>query len=131
MGDDERSERRARGLAMYREVYGPDAPLPSGESAEFFDLLVIDHQFADVWSRRALAVPARRLLTIGVLAANHRHEIVAFQFARALETGELTPEQVREVVIHLVSYLGTTTSGDLYQAGERAIASHAERVGAS
>jgi 4-carboxymuconolactone decarboxylase len=119
------ADRRALGLAMYREVYGENAPLPEGGSAEFFELLVIDQQFAEVWSRRALGIPARRLLTIGVLAATRRFDIVQFQFRRALESGELTPEQVREVVIHLVSYVGTPSSGDLYRASEAAIAAHA------
>jgi 4-carboxymuconolactone decarboxylase len=119
------AERRELGLAMYREVYGENAPLPESGSAEFFELLVIDQQFAEVWSRRALGIPARRLLTLGVLAATRRFDIVQFQFARALEAGELTTEQVREVVIHLVSYVGTPSSGDLHRACEAAIAAHA------
>ncbi len=117
-------ERRARGLALYHEVYGPDAALPDGGDAEFFDLLILDQQFSEVWSRRALPIPSRRLLTIGVLAAGGRFPIIQLQFTRALETGELTPEQVREVVIHLITYVGTPASGDLYQAGEKAIAAH-------
>lgn len=126
------AERRTRGLAMYREVYGDDAPLPEGDSAAaFFELLVIDQQFAEVWSRRALPIPMRRLLTIGVLAAMHRFDILEFQFARTLATGELTPEQVREVVIHLITYVGTPSSGSLYQAGERAIAAHARGTAAA
>jgi len=111
---------------MYREVYGENAALPEGGQADFFDLLIIDQQFAEVWSRRALPIPSRRLLTIGVLAATRRFDIVELQFKRALETGELTAEQVREVVIHLVSYVGTPSSGGLHQASEAAIAAQAE-----
>jgi 4-carboxymuconolactone decarboxylase len=126
MGDDDRAdERRARGLAMYHEVYGDDAALPAGGAADFFDLLIIDQQFAEVWSRRALAIPARRLLTIGVLAATRRFDILELQFTRALATGELTVEQVREVVIHLIGYVGTPSSGDLHRASEAAIAASA------
>lgn len=126
MGDErENDERRKRGLAMYREVYGENAPLPPGGSAEFFDLLIIEQQFAEVWSRRALPVAARRLLTMGVLAATRRFDILEIQFGRVLETGELTAEQVREVVIHLITYIGTPSSGDLFRASEAAIAAHA------
>jgi 4-carboxymuconolactone decarboxylase len=110
---------------MYREVYGDNAIIPEGDSAEFFDLLIIDQQFSEVWSRRALPIPSRRLLTMGVLAATRRFDILELQFKRVLENGEMTAEQVREVVIHLVSYLGTPSSGDLYQAGEAAIREHA------
>ena len=121
--------RRERGLAMYKEVYGDDAMLPPGGSAEFFDLLIIDQQFSEVWSRRALPIPSRRLLTMGVLAATRRFDILELQFKRVLENGELTVEQVREVVIHLTSYLGTPSSGDLYKACENAIHAHDEREG--
>ncbi len=122
------NQRRAEGLAMYREVYGDNALLPEGGQAEFFDLLIIDQQFAEVWSKRALPIAARRLLTMGVLAATRRFDILELQFKRVLATGELTVEQVREVVIHLVSYLGTPSSGDLFQAGEAAITAHPGRA---
>jgi 4-carboxymuconolactone decarboxylase len=128
--EESAEDRRERGLAVYREVYGEDAALPPGASAEFFDLLIIDQQFAEVWSRRALPIPMRRLLTMGVLAATRRFDILELQFARVLETGELTEEQVREVVIHLISYVGTPSSGDLYRASEAGIQAHRERVAA-
>jgi 4-carboxymuconolactone decarboxylase len=107
---------------MFHEVYGDGVQPPP--NATFFDLLIIDQQFAEVWSRPALSVPARRLLVMGVLAASGRFDILGTQFRRALETGELTAEQVREVVIHLIGYVGTPASGDLFQAGEGAIAAH-------
>ncbi|MBW2271220.1 MAG: carboxymuconolactone decarboxylase family protein [Deltaproteobacteria bacterium] len=124
--DENTNDRRTRGLAMYREVYGENAVVPEGDSAEFFDLLIIDQQFSEVWSRRALPIPSRRLLTMGVLAATRRFDILEIQFKRVLETGELTEEQLREVVIHLVSYIGTPSSGDLYRASETAIAAQRE-----
>ena len=123
--------RRDRGLATYREVYGDDAPLPEGGTAEFFELLIIDQQFAEVWSRQALPIASRRLLTMGVLAAMQRFDILQFQFARTLATGELTAEQVREVVIHLITYIGTPSSGDLHRASEAAIAAHTAADSAS
>lgn len=122
----EAKARRQRGLDTYRKVYGPNAPQPAGGQAEFFDLLMIDQQFAEVWSREALPIPMRRLLTMGVLAATHRFDILGLQYARVLETGEFTVEQVRESVIHLITYIGTPSSGDLYRVSEAAIAAHLE-----
>ena len=118
MADD---ERRRRGIETYQKVYGADAALPEGGEAEFFDLLILDQQFSEVWSREALPIPSRRLLTIGVLAEKQRFDLVELQFKRALETGELTEEQVREVVIHLVGYVGTPSSGPLHEASLNAI----------
>jgi 4-carboxymuconolactone decarboxylase len=115
------TDRWERGLAVYREVYGDDAVVFERGQAPFFDLM-LEQLFAEVWSRPALDVPSRRLLTMGVLAAQHRFETLGSQFARALSAGELTVEQVREVVVHLVPYVGYPSSGDLFRVGEEAIA---------
>ena len=110
---------------MYRAVYGDDAVVFEQGDAEFFDLMV-SQLFAEVWSRPGLALPARRLLVMGVLAAQHRYDTLRAQFARALATGELTAAQVREVVIHLIPYVGYPSSGELYRAGEDAITAATE-----
>ena len=114
-------ERFARGMAVYREVYGESSyASPQGES-DFFDLM-IEQLFAEVWTRPGLTVPMRRLMVMGVLAAQHRFDVLLIQFRRSLETGELTPDQVREVVIFLVAYVGYPVSGDLRRVSELAIA---------
>ncbi len=112
-----------RGLAQYRRVYGDDAFAFEPGQAEFFDIM-IEQLFGEVWTRPALAIDQRRLLVMGVLAAQHHFGTLQIQFTRALATGELTAEQVREVVIHLVPYVGYPSSSELYGAGEAAIASH-------
>ena len=120
MTDD---ERMARGLAKYREVYGDDAIVfPPGEVA-FFDLM-ITQLFGEVWTRPDLAIDQRRLLIMGVLAAQHRFDTLQTQFTRALAGGELTVAQVREVVIHLIPYVGIPSASDLFRVSEAAIAGH-------
>ena len=37
---------------------------------------------------------------------------------------ELTPEQVREIIIQLISYIGYSSSSDLYRVSETAIATY-------
>ena len=59
---------------------------------------------------------------MGVLAAQQRFDVLGLQFERALRTGELTVEQVREAVIHLVAYVGYPSSGQLFAVSEAAIA---------
>ena len=86
-----------------------------------FDLM-IEQLFAEVWTRPALDIPTRRLLSLGVLAAQGRFDLVGLQFERALRAGELTAEQIRESVIHLVAYCGYPASGQLLAVSEAAIA---------
>lgn len=126
--DDERREtveveRRARGLDVYREVYGEDAVAFDPGQSDFFDLMM-SHLFGEVWARPALPIEARRLLVMGVLAAQHRYDTLGVQFSRALATGELDADQVREVVIQLIPYVGYPSSSDLYRVSETAIATH-------
>jgi alkylhydroperoxidase/carboxymuconolactone decarboxylase family protein YurZ len=115
--------RRARGLGVYREVYGDDMIAFEPGQIEFFDQMLAN-LFGDVWGRPALPIPSRRLLVIGVLAAQARFDTLEIQLARALASGELTVEQVREVVIHLIPYVGYGSSSDLYAVSETAIRKH-------
>lgn len=116
-------ERRASGLAMYKQVYGDDAVAFEPGQAEFFDLMM-GHLFGEVWARPGLAIAERRLLVMGVLAAQHRFDVLQTQFERTLDNGELTADQVREVALQLIPYVGYPCSGDLYRVSETAIAAH-------
>ena len=121
---DSSVERQRRGRAMFEEVYGDVVPaLPQGANSAF-DLLIVEQQFAEVWSRPALSVSSRRLLIIGVLAAIRNFDTLELQFRRALQTNELSAEEIREIVIHLVTYIGTPALGDLIRVSETAIAAH-------
>ena len=113
---------------MYRAVYGDDAVVFDAGTADFFDLM-IDHLFAEVWTRPGLTIDARRLLVMGVLAAQHRFDTLGLQFERALESGALTVDQVREVGIQLIPYVGYPCSGDLYRVSEAAINARAGEKG--
>lgn len=117
------AQRRARGIARYHEVYGDDAFVFDAGAVPFFDLM-IEHLFGEVWSRPALDTSTRRLLVMGVLAAQGRFDTLGLQLRRALATGELTVEQVREVPIHLIPYVGYPSSSELYRVSEKAVAEH-------
>jgi 4-carboxymuconolactone decarboxylase len=115
------ADRWESGMAMYRRIYGDDAVgWPRGQSA-MFDVM-IEQLFAEIWTRPGLDIPTRRLITLGVLAAQAKYDVLELQFQRALRTGELDVEQVRETVIHLIAYVGYPSSAALLRAGENAIA---------
>jgi len=124
--DDGAEARLARGLEMYHRIYGENAVVFEQGQADFFDLM-ISQLFGEVWTRPGLELPERRMLVMGVLAAQHRFDILQLQLTRALETGEFTPLKVRETVIQLIPYIGYPVSGELYRAGETAIALHEAR----
>ena len=83
--------------------------------------MTVDHLFGTVWTDDTLDLRDRRLLTIGVLAAQDKPELLEIQFDAALERGELTVEQVREVVVHLTHYIGWPLSTGISGAAETVI----------
>ena len=106
------------------EVYGfsVDPETISGRYAA----MTVDHLFGTVWTSEELGVRDRRLMTIGVLAALGKSELLDIQFDCALERNELTVDQLREVVVHLTHYIGWPMSTGMNQTAENVIARRAK-----
>jgi 4-carboxymuconolactone decarboxylase len=119
---------RAAGMAKMEEVYGFSVD-PTTIPGRYLEMTV-DHLFGTVWTSDELDVCERRLMTIGVLAAQDKTDLLDLQFSRALERGELTVEQLREVVVHLTHYVGWPVSVGLNQTAENVIARRAKAAGA-
>ncbi len=124
----EPDDQRAAGMAKMQEVYGftvDPADLPGRYTA-----ITVDHLFGSVWTDDTLDLRQRRLLTIGVLAAQDKPELLEIQFDSALERGELTVDEVREVVVHLTHYVGWPISTGISGAAETIIRRRAAAAGA-
>jgi 4-carboxymuconolactone decarboxylase len=115
---------RAGGMAKMEQVYGFSVD-PATIPGRYLEMTV-DHLFGTVWTSDELDVRERRLMTIGVLAAQDKTDLLDLQFSRALERGELTVEQLREVVVHLTHYVGWPVSVGLNQTAESVIARRAK-----
>jgi 4-carboxymuconolactone decarboxylase len=115
----EPEDARTAGMAKMQEVYGFNVD-PASVPGRYTDITV-DHLFGTVWTDDTLDLPLRRLLTIGVLAAQDKPELLELQFDSALERGELTVDQVREVVVHLTHYVGWPISLGISTAAEKII----------
>jgi len=102
MGDGERWE---RGVAKLKEVYAGDVVVPPKGTMAFTDLM-IESLFAEVWTREELSVRDRRLILLGVIGALGEKDTFAIQAKASLKNGELTPDQLREVLIMLANYAG-------------------------
>lgn len=95
-------ERRQRGLEMMSKVYGWEV---SDGPGDFF-ALTADHLFGDIWTRPGLSIRDRRLLLLGALAAQGQDDVADIQIQAALGNGELRPDQVREIGLFLLHYIG-------------------------
>ena len=118
MPDDQRYE---RGLAMFQEVYDGDVPAPPRGAMAFFDAM-IEQTFAELWSREALSVRDRRLVIIGIIAALGERDTFKIQVRAALKKGELSAEQLREVLMQIAHYAGYPRAAGLLGTLEQTIA---------
>lgn len=118
MSQDDRFE---KGMEKFKEVYcGDVAPIPRGNS-DFFDLM-IENLFCDVWTRPALSQRDRRMLMMGAICALGESMTFGIQAKAALKNEELTPEQLREVLIHMTQYAGYPRVAPLVAVVEQQIA---------
>ncbi|WP_256206374.1 NAD(P)-binding domain-containing protein [Nocardioides luteus] len=95
-------EQRAKGLRKMEEVYGFD--MADGEG-DFFGYTA-DHLFGDIWRRPGLTTRDRRLLLIGLLAGQGAADVLGIQIPAAHANGELTDDELREIVVFLSHYAG-------------------------
>jgi 4-carboxymuconolactone decarboxylase len=111
-------DRRERGLALLREVYGIEIDdVTEGRLVE----ATVDHLFGEVWAKGSLTVRDRRLLIIGVLATLDIPEVMALNARAALRKHEMTAAQLREVVVLLAHYVGWPRATRLNATFEAAI----------
>ena len=118
--------RRERGLAMMKKVYAGDVVTPPAGVMPFSDLM-LEQLFAEVWTREdKLSVRDRRLVLMGIIAALGEKDTFAIQAKASVKNGELSPEQVREVLITVASYAGYPRAAGLIAATEKALAQAAK-----
>ena len=115
------NERRERGAEMMKKVYAGDVVVPPEGASPFGDLM-LEQLFAEVWTRPALSIRDRRLLIMGVIAGMGESMTWSIQARAALKNGELTPEQLREALIHLAQYAGYPRAAGLLAVTEQTIA---------
>ena len=118
-------EKRQKGLEMMAAVYG--WPEVGDGDGDFFHYTA-EHLFAEIWDRPGLSFRDRRLLLIGLLVGRGLHDVIPIQVEAALTNGELTPEELREVVILLTHYAGWPEGAKLNSQVETLIAKVAKRV---
>ncbi|CAN1548308.1 MAG TPA: 4-carboxymuconolactone decarboxylase [Mycobacterium sp.] len=95
-------ELRRRGLAKMNEVYAWEMPDMPGD----FFALTVDHLFGDIWSRPGLSMRDKRIMTLSVVTALGLQDLAEIQVNAALENGEMTGEELREMALFITHYVG-------------------------
>jgi 4-carboxymuconolactone decarboxylase len=119
MADD---GRWARGAEMIKKVYAGDVVTPPKGALAFADLM-LEQLFGEVWTREdKLCVRDRRLVIMGVIACLGEKDTWKIQAKAALKNGELSAEQLRELVITVANYAGYPRAAGILGPTEAVIA---------
>jgi len=118
--DDNDDEKWKIGAEKIADVYQGMVPAVRPGLMEFSDIMVRD-LFGGIWTREQLDTGQRRLIVMGAIAAIGGPNTWKLQCKSALKRGELTEEQVREVLIQATPYVGYPRAAELVGATEEAI----------
>ncbi|KZX59029.1 hypothetical protein A3709_15855 [Halioglobus sp. HI00S01] len=97
-------KRRAIGESTIRDVYAGDIVVPA-EGYPFTDIM-LSTLFAEIWTRDALSMRDKRILLLGMIAAQGEKETFKIQTKAGVKRGELTPEDMRELHLFIAQYCG-------------------------
>jgi len=106
---------RGKGQEKFSEVYGSDlGALPPQGASPFIDYM-LETLFGVLWQDPALSIRERRLLVIGVLAAQGEEATLGIQLRCALARGELTQPQLQALATFLTQYVGYPRGSRLFK----------------
>lgn len=114
-------DRRARGIEMMRRVYGWEISEVHGD----FLAMTVDHLFGEVWATEVFSVRERRLLLLGLLVGQGLDDVAELQLDAALRLGELSADELRDLVVFLAHYAGWPRGAKLNSAVESLLARRA------
>ena len=122
-------DRYERGMKTRRQVLG-DAHVDRavGNTTPFdedFQRYITEAAWGDVWSRPGLDHRTRHLVTLAVLAALGRDAELEMHIRATRNTG-VTPDDLKEVLLHVAVYAGVPAANSAFGAAKRVYAQNRE-----
>ncbi|MCR6645383.1 MAG: carboxymuconolactone decarboxylase family protein [Terricaulis sp.] len=123
MSDSNESDALAKGIAMREQIFGA-AGMKSFHEADDFQQPLQDVVtricFGEVWSRPTLSLKMRSMLTIAILAGQSRPNQLRNHVRGAISNG-VTKEEIREVLLHAMIYVGVPAGTDSWAQATAAL----------
>lgn len=113
-------EARERGLEQWRQVMASEPPPITSD----FTAMTTDVVFGGVWSRPQLPHRERRLISLTCIAMTGAHDALPYHAKAALDSGDLSPEDLDEWIIHLAHYGGWPIAAAVYTRTREIIAEY-------
>lgn len=103
---------RAEAEAMWRDVMRFDPPPVTDPFTE----LTTDHVFGRIWTRPGLARRDRRLVSLTAAAMAGQRDPLVVHLGAAVDSGDLSVDELHEWVVHLAHYAGWPVAATAYGA---------------
>ena len=115
------SERWKKGEQTIKDVYAGDV-VTAPEGAYAFTDIMLETLFAEIWTRDILSMRDKRILLLGMIAAQGQADTFKIQAKASIKRGEMTPEEIRELHIFIAQYCGYPKAAAMVSPMETAIA---------
>jgi 4-carboxymuconolactone decarboxylase len=113
------------GMRVRREVLGDDhvdrAIANTTEFTADFQDLITRYAWGEIWARPGLDRKTRSCITLTALTALNHHEELALHVRAALRNG-LSPDEIKEVLLHAAVYCGVPAANRAFAIAQQAIA---------
>lgn len=111
-------DRRKRGERMFQEV----TLMEPFEPDDIFMEFTLDEVFGDVWSRPGLTRKERRWISLTTVAMSGSPTAIKVHFTTALQSGDITPEEMMEFLVQFAHYAGWPLTAEVHAVVRGAIA---------
>jgi 3-oxoadipate enol-lactonase/4-carboxymuconolactone decarboxylase len=118
------SEQFEQGMKVRREVLGDEHVDRAIErttpfTADFQDLIT-RYAWGEIWARPGLDRKTRSCITLAALIALGREEELAMHVRAAIRVG-LTPDEIKEVLLHSAIYCGVPAANGAFAVAQRVL----------
>jgi 4-carboxymuconolactone decarboxylase len=118
------SEQYERGMKVRREVLGDEhVDRAIGRTTSFtedFQDLITRYAWGEIWARPGLDRRTRSCITLAALVALGREEELAMHVRAALRIG-VTPDEIKEVLLHSAIYCGVPASNGAFAIAQQVL----------
>ena len=113
-----------RGMAVRREVLGDEhvdgAIERTTDFTTDFQDLITRYAWGEIWSRPGLDRRTRSCITLAALVALGREEELAMHVRAAVRIG-VTPDEIKEVLLHTAIYCGVPAANGAFAVAQRVL----------
>ncbi len=118
------SEQFEQGMKVRREVLGDEHVDRAVERTTAFTAdfqnLITRYAWGEIWARPGLDRRTRSCITLAALVALGREEELAMHVRAAIRVG-LTPDEIKEVLLHSAIYCGVPAANGAFAIAQRVL----------